>query len=49
MEFFVFDCDCLPHSLSLFLWSGVTFPLVTLDKISIFPIYYGIFSVNFTY
>ena len=34
IEFFVFDSDSLPCLLSLFFWSGVTFPLVALDKIS---------------
>ena len=33
MEFFVYDYDSLPYLLSLFFWSGVTFPLVALDKI----------------
>ena len=35
IEFFVFDYDSLPYLLSLFFWSGVTFPLVALDKIYI--------------
>ena len=34
IEFFVFDYDSLPCLPSLFFWSGVTFPLVAPDKIS---------------
>ena len=33
IEFFVSDYDSLPYLLSLFFWSGGTFPLVALDKI----------------
>ena len=33
IEFFVFDYDSLPYLLSLFFLSGVTFPLVALDRI----------------
>ena len=31
IEFFVFDCGSFPDLLFVF-WSGVTFPLVALDK-----------------
>ena len=34
IEFFVFDYGSLPYLLSLFLWLGVTFPVVSLDKMS---------------
>ena len=33
IEFFVSDCGSLLYLLSLFFWSGGTFPLVALDKI----------------
>ena len=32
VEFFAFDSDSLPYLLCLCFWSGVTFPLVALDK-----------------
>ena len=32
IDFFFLDYGSLPYSLALFLWSGVTFPLVALDK-----------------
>ena len=34
LKFFVFVCGSLPYLLSLFFWSGVTVPLVALDKIA---------------
>ena len=35
ITFFFFDCGSLLDLLSLFFWSGVTFPLVDLDEISV--------------
>ena len=34
IEFFVFDYGSHPYLLSVVFWSGVTFPLVALDKIT---------------
>ena len=34
IEIFVFDYDSLPYLLSLFSWSGVTFPFAALHKIT---------------
>ena len=49
IEFFVFDYGSLPYIVSLFFWSGVTFPLVALDKITIVCFIPSIYFSDFFY